>query len=476
MNATQRSRIGMSFLPVAIVTVVLAILFFAALIGGSRSIVFVVLCFISAAVVWIAWRAVENANKWTLLGDFFSPQVAFPVAYIVWFTLGSIDVIELPDSISFGAFAPIPSRMWVYYLVGLIGYLAGLFLLHPRMSSRRENSSMRNNWEPSAFWVTTGSLACLTLVSYSALAYMYGIPSLHASAEEIRLNWVGWTHTAFICSAWLLLILIPVYLWSRRASRKEKIVSVLLVTIVTLLLLSTAGRTNVLVPFLTILVGLHYLRIHLSLKRMLLVGILALAVLGLYGYSRDFIFDDSDPGYWLNEAGVPGWIVPPLYGVLYVRYSVATFRDIVAAIPLHVPYQAGALTFEPLAHLFLRTTTETSDLFFKGMLGNDFVGGGQPATLLGPLYGDFGATGVFVGMLLFGVAAGWTYARLLRLARPIDVILYAWVLQTGLFGLFAGPFPSNVTLIVPVFCILFDRIAFSSGVGRQFNCAPDVSG
>jgi oligosaccharide repeat unit polymerase len=476
MNTAQRSQVQISLFPASILTIVLAILFFAVLNGGSRSFVFLLLLLLSAGVVWIVWRIAAKANEWTLLGDFFAPQVAFPIAYVVWFTLGSIDVIDLPDSISFGAFAPIPPRMWLYYGVGLIGYLAGLFLLWPGVSSRRTPSSARNNWEPSAFWVVASLLACSTFVSYGALAYMYGIPSMHASAEEIRLKWVGWTHTVFICSAWLLIILTPVYIWGQRASRTEKILSALLVAFVTLLLLSTAGRTNVVVPFLTVLVGMHYLRVHLSLKRMLLVGMLALAVLGLFGYARDSVFGESDPGSWLSAAGVPEWIVPPLYGVLYVRYSIATFRDIADAIPLHVPYQAGALTFEPLAHLLLRTTQGTSDLFFKNILGNDFVGGGQPATLLGPLYGDFGLPGVFVGMLLFGVIAGWTYLRMFRFQRPIDVILYAWVLQTGLFGLFAGPFPSNVTWLVPVFCILFNWIFHVFVVSRQISCASEVPG
>jgi len=96
-------------------------------------------------------------------------------------------------------------------------------------------------------------------------------------------------------------------------------------------------------------------------------------------------------------------------------------------------------------------------MFFKNILGNDFTGAGQPATLLGPLYADFGILGITIGLMLFGLLVSSAYRRLLHSNRIVDVMLYAWLLQVGLFGLFATLFPSMATLWVGVLCVVIGR-------------------
>jgi oligosaccharide repeat unit polymerase len=91
-----------------------------------------------------------------------------------------------------------------------------------------------------------------------------------------------------------------------------------------------------------------------------------------------------------------------------------------------------------------------SDIFFRNVLGNDFVGVGEPATLLGPFYGDFGAPGVFIGMFAFGLLLALLYRRMQSAPDPFRILIYAWVLQSGLFGLFATIFPYITTLLLPL--------------------------
>ena len=176
-----------------------------------------------------------------------------------------------------------------------------------------------------------------------------------------------------------------------------------------------------------------------------------MAFLGLsaFGYVRDTADSDSSL-QWMLAVGIPPQMVPAATAAVYVRYSIATFRDVTEMIPAHVPYQLGALTLAPFK-TFLPGRQNMSDIFFRDMLGNDFIGVGEPATLLGPLYGDFGVAGVFFGMFAFGLLLAFLYRRMRAAPDPFRILMYAWVLQSGLFGLFATIFPYITTLLLPLF-------------------------
>jgi oligosaccharide repeat unit polymerase len=107
---------------------------------------------------------------------------------------------------------------------------------------------------------------------------------------------------------------------------------------------------------------------------------------------------------------------------------------------------------------------EMSDMFFKRILDSDFVGGGQPATLLGPLYGDFGLMGIAAGMFLVGVVAAGLHARMLSNPTVFRVLIYAWFMQTILFSLFGALIPYITTVWIPLFWWFLDAALFRQPV------------
>lgn len=406
---------------------------------------------------WAICRIAVKANKWTKTRDLFAPALAFPAAYILWFTVGSINFIDLPETISFGAFAPIPGRMWLYYAAGLGGYLIGLALVRTKPNTSRNDVRVTTSFDKRKFWYCAALLTLGMLGSYTLLAYMYGIPALTSNAEELRLKWVGQTHTIFICTSFVLVIILVAFMCVSVISRREKQASIALLFLAGAFLASTAGRTSLVIPLVTSLIIIHYTKTRFQLGRLFIMALVALIGLSAVGYARDYAWNQDDPAAFLSAAGVPPLIAAPLYSLLYARYSAATFRDITELIPDRVPFQHGSLTFVPIVHFFFRSSQESSDLFFKHILGNDFAGAGQPATLLGPFYADFGILGITIGLMLFGILMATVYRRLLQRNRILDVILYAWVLQVGLFGLFATLFQGMATLWVPMLCVVIGK-------------------
>jgi oligosaccharide repeat unit polymerase len=222
-----------------------------------------------------------------------------------------------------------------------------------------------------------------------------------------------------------------------------------LLILTSILLASLAGRSNIFVPGLTLLIARHYAGKRIDLRSAIALALVAFLGLSAFGYLRDTADSDSSL-QWMLAVGIPPQMVPAATAAVYVRYSIATFRDVTEMIPAHVPYQLGALTLAPFK-TFLPGRQNMSDIFFRDMLGNDFIGVGEPATLLGPLYGDFGVAGVFFGMFAFGLLLAFLYRRMRAAPDPFRILIYAWVLQSGLFGLFATIFPYITTLLLPLF-------------------------
>ncbi len=389
--------------------------------------------------------------------DVFSPLVAFPILYVAWFAIGSIDFVELPPSVQFGLFEPIPAYVLGYAALGLIAYLAGARLSRAR-SVTTEQSRIEFDWIENRFRLVVAGLSVLMVASYAYIVAGIGvIPALVADAGEVRLKIrnYGPAEAVLFTAAWSLIPMLMVYVWIRRPRRLLRMACYASVLFAAVLLLSLGGRSYLFVPLLATVVARHYCRQRFSVRRLLLVGVLAFCGLSLYGYVRDASLSGvASAG---RELGTPGVVTAFTYSYLYIRYPVATLRDVISAIPSKVPYQMGSLTFGPFA-TFLPGHHEQSDMFFKDILGNDFVGAGQPATLLGPLYADGGIIGIIMGLFLFAQLIAYVYRRVNARPSIINLLLYAWLLQTLLFSLFANLFPYITTLWIPLFWIGLDRV------------------
>lgn len=422
---------------------------FMALVSGLTpwSSVLIGLVFPSALVLVIGVR------KGMLLSegaDLFSPLVAFPVLYVAWFGVACIDFVDVPTSVSFGLFEPIPPYIIGFVALGLIAYITGVLMSHTKKASL-SGFQPEFNWVESRFWLVIGGLILLMLASFVYIVSGMGaIPALIANAGEMRLRMrnYGPEEAVMFTAAWSLIPMLMIYVWLRRPPRRIKLFCYAMVTLVSVLLVSLGARSYLFVPMLVTVVARQYGKKQFRIGQLVLFSLAIFCALSLFGYFRDIsLTGDSSVA---DQFGIPKEVMPFAYAYLYVRYPVATFRDISTLIPDKVPFQFGTQTFGPLATL-LPGHHEQSDMFFKDILGNDFMGAGQPATLLGPLYADAGIFGIIVGVFLFARLSARTYVWMRERPTVIRVLIYAWVVQTLLFSLFSNLFPYITTIWIPMF-------------------------
>ncbi len=442
--------------------------------GALVSIATVVVLFPAAYALYRLLRLA--ARKCDAL-DFFSPLVAFPVMYVAWFAVGSIDLIDVPPTVSFGLFEPIPGYVIGYAALGLAAYLAGAAIGRPLQAGNGGDRTSGFTWAEDRFWAVSAGLGLLTLASYIYMVAGIGVvPALDADAGEIRLRIAryGGAEAVMFTGAWTLIPMLMMYTWYRRPGRGVKLLCFAGVAVVSGLLLSLGGRSYLFVPVLTTMVARHYGKRRFAIGKLALVSVTLFCGISLFGYVRDTSLNGS--GFGEDTMGIPGAVVPFVYSYLYIRYPVATFRDITAIIPSKIPYQYGALSFGPLATV-LPGRHEQSDMFFKNILGNDFIGAGQAATLLGPLYADAGLPGIVAGLFFSGMFITRAYAWMLAGPTVIRVLLYAWMMQTLLFSLFVCLFPWITTLWIPAFWMALHLfLRKPRGDGGSLMMAGSLSG
>jgi oligosaccharide repeat unit polymerase len=417
-------------------------------------------------LVYFLFRLLLPIMRKSAARDLFSPLAAFPIVYIAWFAVGTIDFVDVPSDVAYGLFEPVPKYVLGFAALGLAAYVVGV-LLHRSRSSSDPARTPEFTWSDSGFLPIVAGLGFLMVASYVFIvAGMGGIPALDPNAGELRLQITSYgpAEAVLFTSAWTLIPMLMIYVWHRHPRTGVRLLCYAGVAVSSLLLLSLGGRTYLFVPLLTTLVARHYGKQRFKAGKLALVCITLFCGISLFGYTRDMSLTGAQFGE--ERLGIPGPVVPLVYAYLYVRYPVATFRDITTVIPHQIPYQYGALSFGPLATL-LPGHHEQSDIFFKNILGNDFVGAGQPATLLGPLYADAGWFGIVAGMLFAGVLTSHVYAWMLAAPTMIRVLLYAWLMQTLLFSVFLNLFPFLTTIWIPAFWVTLNLFMRPSQVSRR---------
>ena len=384
--------------------------------------------------------------RWFSRKELFSPLIAFPLTYAAWFAVGTLTLGEGQEKVLY------------YSGVGLACYLAATLLTGWRSAVRPRLSIVRNEWDRSRFWLVMCGLGAVTLLSYAYIVSQIGIIALDPEAAERRMELgnFGPMQAVLFTAAWTTLIFLAAHLWTQRETKLVRGFAWLGLAVIALILLSLGSRGYLFVPLLTAVIARHYLRKKFHVLTLVIIGALVFMGLSFYGFTRDSTISSGTLSLKNGNAGEMA-LFPLVYAYLYVSQPVETLQDVTRVIPRTIPYQNGQLTFDALRTL-LPGHHEMSDMFFKQILDSDFVGGGQPATLLGPLYGDFGPLGIMIGMFIVGIIIARTYAWMVSKPTVFRVVMYAWAMQTVLFSLFGALIPYITTLWLPLFWWFLDAV------------------
>ena len=392
--------------------------------------------------------------------DLFHPACLFPAIYCFWFGLGSLDI--LPASLNFRLFEPIPLRMWGYYALGLAGYILAVGSKQKDMPRQPEQTSLSTTWDGRRFTLAMGVLTLIGTAAYAYLVHKGGIPILSADWAESRVE-IGLQNmlalTTFLCAFWTVIPMLFAFLWSRPRTKRFATLIYGLTAMFAVMLLSMGSRGYVFIPALIVVIIRHYMVRRWRFVSLLSIAVLLFALIGVAGYLRDYSQVTA-----LADMGFPSWVEPFAPGYLYIRAPIATFRDISALISAQGNFQYGALFLSPFAVLAPGHHL-SSDLFFKKLLGHDFLGFGEPASLLGIFYADFGIVGIFAGMFATGLLARWLYSGAYAKKSPLSVLLFSYYSYVLLFSVFGSLFPYLATLWIPLMFIFVERFA------RKVECS-----
>lgn len=473
MSQTQSAQIGPAIRIAGLATACLFFLLISAIFGIPSIIVLLVVCIFTASIILPPLTRLIASRLGHL--DPFSPSIIFPIAYMLWFVLGSINFIKAPSTLAFGYFDPIPSWMYALYAYGLIGYFCGLgFGRVLRVAAppppRRQITPAKMN---RILWL----MVAATVVTWAIMSAMFGIPLLHPeTANADRLAHRGAIYQLFIYLAWTLIIFCPVWTWARGTKKRYDWIMIAAVPslISVLIVLAGASRAPLVIPLVTLIVARSFLK-HQPIWKLATVAAVGFATLSTLGYFRGMLSSTSAPEVSLLEfVGVPPALAPVADMSIDLRFSVGALRDLTKIVPSSIPFQHGAMTLLPLT-TFLPGHRDMSDIVFKNMLGHDFEGAGEPATILGPLYVDFGWTGVFLGMCLYGVLLSWTYQRMKFQPTAPRIITYAWWMQNCLWGIFCNGFINVYVILLPLFWQFIYALAKSDTLPSQPVVAEALS-
>ncbi|OLE57393.1 MAG: hypothetical protein AUG13_04200 [Chloroflexi bacterium 13_1_20CM_2_59_7] len=384
------------------------------------------------------------------------PFGLFPAAYLVWFIAGMASLLDLPESYSFGIFSTLPTDISGLVAVGYFGYIAGTAL---GMAAGRQAKAPASEpvgvraWNPmrlKAVWI---ALAGHFLVTYLLLVAQIGVPIFAPDVGQARLGVAehGMLTVGLLSSGWTLVPL-GAYLVASGAARtmrwNQAVVAGSLFVLVCFMSLGSRGFAAEALLVAVGAVGLA--RGKLSWRALLSGTLVLFVVASVSGYLRDLTVTGPQAFDALVRGGIPEPLLPFVYAYLYVRTTVSTLANVVSLIPASQGYHFGGLTLGPLLTV-LPGRHVASDVYFRQLLGYEFIGAGVPATLLGPLYADGGKWGILIGTVVFGVISGRMYLAAIRTPRhPTLQMLYAWVWHIALFSLFASLLPYVTAVWLPI--------------------------
>ncbi len=402
--------------------------------------------------------------------DPLDPAVAFPLATVAWFAVASLPLLSDRE----GHRPPLSPRAWLLVVPALAAFGLGVRVAPRPPSSRRLPAHAAARFEPRRLLAVLATLFALAAAALGAVWTRSGVPFLSGSLEEMRLTAIssGWTRAVA-----LLLVPVATLVLAHAATlgRGEKLRApfILLLAASLVLLAATGGRGFVIIPIGTGIVLFHVLRRPLSLGRFaalcLLLALFSSAYLAVRGMSH--YGTNTYVEYLSTITHLPDPLAPLAPVVLGLRASPVAFGELLDVVPREVPFQLGRFLVAPLVS-FLPGHQAWAPEFIQGALRHEFPGFGEPATIFGSFYLDFGVPGVLAGSFLTGLAWSALRRRFEAMRDLLHAILLAQAAVLVLLSIY-GDVYGGLVFFLFVSGICFVVIALAGA--RPASAPPEVS-
>jgi oligosaccharide repeat unit polymerase len=384
--------------------------------------------------------------------DLFAPGASFPALYLLWFWLGTITIVPANDLNSL--LNPFDEHQWLLYVIGFIGLWCGLYTFRGEKKDCDRLRGVSAQWNDGLFLLLIAATTAIFLIAWAIIVSKEGITILKDDVETLRVSVSTDNHITFQILMLSKLIFPLIYLYSWTASPKPLFKKTLytLGIVIVLILTSTGNRGMALDSLLIVFATRHYVRKRYKTWHLFLAAAILSLALSLSGYYRAVQHGGTSHADQLTRMGFPPAVQPFTDIYLYVRSPADTLRNVTKQIPANTPYQHGTLTTSALTQL-LPGRHPSTDFYFKDLVGGQYDGLGQPASILGPFYADFGLLGVFLGMFFSGLASRFLYIKMFQ-GSFTSLLLYCCFWQLLVGSLYGALFIYIIQILIPIAWIM----------------------
>jgi oligosaccharide repeat unit polymerase len=362
--------------------------------------------------------------KWKKI-DIFSPLYIFPLAYILYLYIGSLDVLQDTYSIS--------EKQWSFYLIGLVAYYFGCSIpvLNTKIQ-KRKREKCDQIWHRNRLIIVLIILFAIAALARFMIYYSSGIPLLSKDIMSSRLEASEGGYLGEIANSTEVIFMVAFAGLLLFKKNRFPFVALFLITLLVSLL--TGTRTSLFRQCIPAIVLYHYMVKKIPMRTLVIIVLIGFIFIGSISFVRlykewgELALDELQ-----NEN-----IKPAFFWTYYVardfKHGPWGFSRVIEMIPSKFPYQYGKMHILPF--LFpLPGKQQAPGVALKEMADLEFKGVGMAATMLGAQYADFGLLGIVLGMFAVGFLFAYIYLLADRKRHPFYYLVYGVVFVTLALGI-----------------------------------------
>jgi oligosaccharide repeat unit polymerase len=353
--------------------------------------------------------------------DLFSPNLAFPLAYVFYYTLGTTGILGLardPSNLYMGT-------VQIYAIVGLLSYFLGQFLVQPWYKFSRTYFPARRSIKPFA-----KTFVLIGLLGLILILFVYRtIPLLDVTSRQS----VSAFYSYLANFAWVGCLLLIVFEVSKPQNKRWYIKSIFYFVMAIGLLLLLAYRTPILLFSLILTIYLHRAgKIKTITILLLFLVFLSFGVFfWRYRYIQSYGYESLMQ--LVETTELPNSSIFQLLGMLYLgffRTSIAAFQRLTELIPDQYIYFLGKASLASLYTILPGNQLSSRDLIAVLVTGRNPPPTSYTASLIGLPYMDFGIVGIIIFMATLGFISRYWYERS-KSGDQFAIVMYSVI--TGIF-------------------------------------------
>jgi oligosaccharide repeat unit polymerase len=362
--------------------------------------------------------------KWKKI-DIFSPLYFFPLAYILYLYIGSLD--SLQDT------ATISDKQWIFYLIGLAAFYIGCSIpVIKTLIYKREWKKCERHWQRNRLLIVLLGIFSVAALARSITYLFSGVPLLSEDILFARLEASEGGYLGQIGMSTEVVFMVSLAALLLYKKNRFPFMALLFFTLVFSIL--TGTRTSLFRQCIPAIILYHYMVKKIPMRTVIAIVLIGLVFIGSISFLRLY----KEWGTITLEEIQKENIKPAFFWLYFTardfKHGPEGFARVLEMVPHKHPYQYGRMHILPF--LFpLPGKQSAPGVILKEMAGLEFKGVGMAATILGAQYADFGLLGIILGMFFVGFLFEYFYLVAKRKKHHFYYLIYGVIFVTLALGI-----------------------------------------